>query len=350
MTALILIALIQAPQDIPIEERIEAFIKGDDDVRKYFQALGAYAIRPLLKARDRSPERIDALVLELKKAAAYPSGAVAVARFDGVITIRDQELEAIVPTMQSIGLPIFLDRFRPGDLKSTKVTFENVMVAQAALEQICRQTGLDYGFFHNAIVLGLPERLWPAGPPAKPLELRGEALTQAKSLVEKLNDDAIEAREAATRDLLTVGPSAIPLLEENLRRKESEIVARCSALIEKLRPSGRGAFGPPGAHRQTKTPETGDILKKFQAVKVTLDFQDTSLDNVAGYLKEFTGIGFEVQGATGGKVITLKAKDQVLLDILSLMTQSREMDFMIQEGKVLIDTREAIQKSLNTTK
>ncbi|HTF56542.1 MAG TPA: hypothetical protein VK661_04730, partial [Planctomycetota bacterium] len=255
---------------------------------------------------------------------------------------------ALLQIAEEIVSPVFVDQL---DLKLLKArTFalhlRKTLPARVILDNLCAQTGLDYALIHNHLVIGHPDRLWPSGPPTKAHALNAEEMTRVKELVERLNDDSIEAREAASRDLLKVGPSAIPLLEENLRRKEPEIVARCLALIEKLRPSGRGVFGPAGAARQKKDPENEPILGQLQTLRVSLDFQDTSLKTMAEYLKEFTGIGFEVQGVTGGKVITLKAKDQVLLDILSLMTQSREMDFMIQEGKVLIDTREAIEKLL----
>jgi len=31
------------------------------------------------------------------------------------------------------------------------------------LDLMCRQTGLDYGFFHNVVVIARPDRLWPGG-------------------------------------------------------------------------------------------------------------------------------------------------------------------------------------------
>jgi hypothetical protein len=355
MTALILLVFAQAapPPEKPIEERIEAFLKGEDAARKDLLALGAYAIRPLQKARDKSPEKIDAFIFELKKVAAYPKGSEVPDRFTQVaaLAMRNQEFGPdTVRVLLSAGVPVFLDKIEASDLRSTKFGFDSVRRPLDAIDQICRQTGLDYGFFHNGIVLGKAERLWPPGPPTKPPELRGDELSRARALVEKLNDDSIEAREAATRDLLKFGPSAVPLLEENLRRKEAEIVARCSALIEKLRPSGRGAFGPAGAGRQKKSAQDERILKQFQDMKVSLDFQNTTLRDMTGYLKEFTGIEFDVQGDAGGPLITLRAKDQALFDLLCLITQTRDLDFVIREGKVLIDTREAIDRIVSGSK
>src|SRR6185503_7178942 len=66
---LLLIALLA---QTPVDDHIAAFVKGDAAARAELVKLGAYAIRPLQKAREKAPEKIDALVFDLKKAAAFP--------------------------------------------------------------------------------------------------------------------------------------------------------------------------------------------------------------------------------------------------------------------------------------
>lgn len=356
MTAFILIAILQAPaaQDPSIEDRIEAFLKGDEASRTVLLKLGAYAIRPLQKAREKDPKKIDALVYELKKAAAHPKGSSAAGALDAKITFRmkDAEFPGMMNSLlEATGLPLFFDQLEGPGVKPATVNLElENGPKRELLDQICRQTGLDYGFFHNMIVVSRPDRLWPAGPPPKAAELRGDDLARARKLVEKLGDDAIEARESATRDLLKFGPSVIPVLEANLGRKEAEIVTRCSSMIEKLRVIPRGAFGPSGAERQKKTPDEEKALKQIQVMKMSLSFDKSTLEDMVSFLKEFSGIPIELQGDAGKQVYSIQARDQAMFDLLSLITQSRDLDFAIKDGKVVIDTREAIEKILSEKK
>jgi hypothetical protein len=346
MTALLLLMLIQ---DRPVEASIEAFLKGDAGARTELLKLGAFAIRPLQKARDKSPGKIDPLVYELKKAAAYPQGSSAAATLDEkiVLRIKDAAFPEMMPSLlEWTGLPLFFDQLEGAGVRSAKVTLGmEDGPKRDLLDQICRQTGLDYGFFHNAIVISRPDRLWPAGPPPKARELRIEEAATARALVEKLNDDSIEAREAASRDLLKLGPSVIPVLEANLKRKEPEIAARCSALIERLRTIPRGAFGPPEALREkTSGMVDEETLKTLQRMRVNLDFQNCTMEIVAAYLKEFSGIEFEFKGEAGKNALTIRCRDQNLGDLLALITQSRDLDFVIRESKVLIGARADIEK------
>ena len=359
MIAIILLGLLQAPaaQETPIEDRIAAFLKGDDAARKELLKLSAYAIRPLQKARDKGPEKIDALVFELKKVAADSRGAGAaesLGRQPWSLELTDATLDtaitALGPLQKLAGLRFYVDPVEPPDPKASKITLKPSTTAREILDQICRQAGLDYGFFHNSIVIGRPDRLWPSGPPAKPPELRGEPLAQAKALVEKLNDDAIEARESAMAELLKLGPSVLPVLEANSKRKEAEIVARCSALIQQLQPRPRGAYGPSGAERQKKTPDEEKALKQIQVMRMSLNFDKSTLEDMVSFLKEFSGIPIELRGDAGKQVYSIQARDQAMFDLLSLITQSRDLDFAIKDGKVVIDTREAIDKMIKEAK
>lgn len=354
MAGLILLILAQgtpAPER-PVEERIEAFLKGDDGARAELVKLGAYAIRPLQAAREKGPEKIDGLVLQLKKVSAYPKDSAfpesLIGR--GIITIRDQELDSIIPTLQSQGFPILWDQFDRAALKTSKVSFEKVSKTRDILDQICRQTGLDYGFFHNAVVLGMPDRLWPSGPLTKPPPLKGDDLAKAKALVEKLGDDSIEVRESATKDLLAFGPSVIALLEVHLNRKEGELTARCAALIEKLAPRPRGVFGPSGAERQKRTESEEKLLKNLQTMKVSLSFEKAPLSEVVGYVGAFSGIPIELRGDGGRPSVTIQCRNQNLIDLLCLITQARDLDFILRDQMLIIDTREGIEKQISGEK
>ncbi len=349
MTLLLLTLLFQ---DRPIESSIEAFLKGDDAARVELLKLGAFAIRPVQKARDKAPEKIDALVFELKKAAAYPVPTRFDADFGGSRSVGGAP--PLGPQLMNAlgrgGIPFFVDRIDPTRMKSQTVAFESKKSSVEVAEEICRQTGLDFGYFHNAIVFGHSDRLWPSGPPVKPRSLTAEEAVRVKALIEKLGDETIETRETATRELLALGPPVIAVLEANLKRKEGELAARCAALIEKLTPNPRGAFGPPGAVRQKRTDAEEKALKHLQSIKVSLAFDKASVADVAGYAGAFAGLPIEVQGDVGKAPVSVQANDWKLIDFLCLVTQSRDLDFMIRDQKVIVDTREAIDKALPRAK
>jgi hypothetical protein len=265
--------------------------------------------------------------------------------------IESNDVRTLSLMVEGVAGASFMDGIERKALFSEAVNIRRIRVpARLILDDLCRQTGLDYGFFHNTLVVGHPDRLWPSGPPLKSRELSAAEMAHARALVEKLDDDAIEARESATVELLKLGPAVVPILEPNLKRKESEVVTRCATVLEKLRTRLRGAFGPAGAERQKKSPEEEKLLVKLRLMTITRDFRESNLADITGYLSEITGSGFELPGDAGGHAVTIRARDKALLDLLSLVTQSRDLDFVLRGSKVVIDTREAIEKMLSGVK
>jgi hypothetical protein len=346
MIALILAALIQT-QETSVESRIDAFIKGDPAARAELAKLGAAAIRALQKARDRGPEKIDALVYELKKAAAFPKCDLVIADLEktkSIDTIEVSVESALLQIVQGIVGAAFVDKLDMSLLKSRTFRLQHraPVSVRAILDDLCGQTGLDYGMFHNHLVLGHPHRLWPSGPPEKPRALTAEETARAKALVEQLADELIEVREAATRDLKAMGPPVLPVLKGGLSSTEADLVARCRALIWQLEYRPRGAFGPPPADRQDLPPDDEKLLNQIRSIKVSLDFQNTTLTDAAAYLKEFAGVKLEVNDRENTKS-SFRIRAGTVFDALCLMTQARGLDFMIQDGKVLIDSGPALE-------
>ena len=167
--SLMLVMLIQA-QEPTLDERIAAFAKGDAAARESLLKHGVGAIVALNKARDKAPEKIDALVFEIKKAAVYPKDSKAPDVLDVKIKLQmsnQSPADVIAYFREFTGANLICDRFDAADLKVATVDLatDDAPMRQA-LDQMCRLTGLDYGFFHNVIVIGKPERLWPAGKTA----------------------------------------------------------------------------------------------------------------------------------------------------------------------------------------
>ena len=274
MTWIIAAVLMQSPT---LEDRVDAFLRGDAGARETLLKLGTQAIRPLQKARDKSPEKVDNLVLEIKKGAAYPKTTKAP---DGLevkckLQLSNQKpADVIVYLQEFTGAALVCDRFDPADLKAPTVdiTGDEISVRQA-LDQLCRATGLDYGFFHNVIVVGKPERLWPAGKTA-------------------------------------------------------------------------AAFGPPAVERQHRTPDDDKTFEHLRKMKVNLDFQNATVKGMSDYLKELSGITFEVDDPEGKPIPIYRVKDLSVIDATALAAQICNLDFIIKEGKVVVGTRAEIEKKL----
>ena len=276
MLSLMLVLLMQV-QEPTLDDRIAAFAKGDAAAREAVLKHGVGAILALHKARDKAPEKIDALVLEIKKAAAYPKNTKAPDVLDVKckLQVSNQKPGDVIAYLQELtGAVLICDRFDPADLKVRLVDIEMADVhMRQALDQLCRVTGLDYGFFHNAIVIGKPERLWPAGKNAP-------------------------------------------------------------------------AFGPPAFERQHRTPDDDKALEQLRKIKINLDFQNATVKSMSEYLKEFTGVTFEVDDSESKPIPIFRVRDLSVIDAVALATQIRDLDFIIKDGNVVIATRAEIEKKI----
>jgi hypothetical protein len=167
---LILLLGMSPTQEGDLERRIDAFLKGDEKARKELLDQGPRVIRPLLKVRERDPDRVGALIFYLKKAASLPRDSAAIKALNLKITLTVEDGgfgSATVSGLREAGVPVFLAWIDPATTKVGPMHFEDV-TARVVLDYLCSQSGLDYGFFHNSVVIGPPERLWPGDRPVKP--------------------------------------------------------------------------------------------------------------------------------------------------------------------------------------
>ena len=350
MSWVLLVALAQAPaQDPSIERHIEAFLKGDQEARAELLKRGVTSIRPLLKARVRHASKVDALLFEIKSEAAYPATVVLPGRFterEGMM--RSEQWSApylLVTECKSRGIPLFTDQFDKARLKTPRMVLFNPATRLQFIEMFCQESGLDYGFFHNTVVIGLPERLWPDQGPAKISKLDEAAVTRARQLVEKLGDPSIETRESASRELLALGTGVMDVLKAQLKREDRELVTRCEAILRRMIQTGC-PFGPAACLRQKLTGDDEAVLRvlRKEAPKLAVN-----IDDVAHILKELSeahGLKFESALDLTKPESTFHTSGQSLLDVISLITQSHDMDFLILDGKVFIDSRLAIEVRL----
>ena len=338
MIALLLAALVQNPPD-SLDARIDAFLKGDAAARAELVKLGAYAIRPLQRAEGKNPKVVDALVYELKLAAAYPQWPEIAARLDyeATPTGGGMAVEWAPSLVRNLGLPAFADEIDFGKLKAK--TFDVRLTGVSLwliLDDICRQTGLEWGLFHHHVVIGHPDRLWPSGPPVKIVDLTEEAVARAKKLVERLADESIEVRESASKELMAMGPAVVKLLESNLARREGEIAARCATIVENLRVTPKGKFGKSGADRQDLSGEDEKLSDRLRAFKATVNFDKQTLRQIAEHFAKVDGLPIDVDAAVPDKPVSVSFKASHVHDILALITQSQGLDFTIRNGRIRI--------------
>jgi hypothetical protein len=350
MLPLLLVLLQAVPAQRTLEERLAAFAKGEDEVRADILKAGPCAIPPLLKLRDQAPERIDRLLYELKKSAAgFPTQPLA-DRLDQSRSIDSADIEFF----SAIGelcteFPLILDP----SLFQTHFGRKLSLVAKERprreiLESLCRQSDLDYGFFFGTVLIAAPVRLWPRALPLRDVPLSAEETERARTLVERLGVERVEDRDAAYAALMKLGKGAILLIEEGAKGSDREGRARCLDLLKRLKaPPLEGTFHVPAVARQ-KLSGADEELRKALDAQIGFKVQDIALDGAMRLLLQSQRIPFQLAPALKDVRLTLDVSNINSFAAVALATQSCGFDFLILDGKLVIDWRENIARLLET--
>jgi hypothetical protein len=125
------------------------------------------------------------------------------------------------------------------------------------------------------------------------------------------------------------------------------MAARCDAIASLL---GRETcrFGRASCLRQELSPDDEVLFKKLTSTTPKLAVTHAPISEILAAIREACGVTFEIEKGTAGASATVHTSGQSLLDLLSLITQSLDLDFLIIGGKVVIDSRRAIEKRLST--
>ena len=105
----------------------------------------------------------------------------------------------------------------------------------------------------------------------------------------------------------------------------------------------KGAFGPPAPERQHVTPEDQAPLEKVRKIQISLDMKNTTVDVASMYVEAISRVAIKVEAAPK-ETFSIRVKDLSILDALSLMTQCLDLDYVLEKGDVVVDTRAKIEK------
>jgi hypothetical protein len=89
-----------------------------------------------------------------------------------------------------------------------------------------------------------------------------------------------------------------------------------------------------------------DALRRLETMRITLDFQNAPLEDVAGFLRDATGMNFVIDSELHARLapeqlkVTFKVKDLQLKSALRLLLSTRDMSAVWREGVIFIQHRE----------
>jgi len=332
-----------------LDDAAAAFAKGDKAAREQLVKAGVSSILPLRKVRDRAPEPVDALLFDLKKAAAGAAAKPLVTSLDGSRSMEVGQVDfAVVIDDLSNGLPLLFDPalFRTHWQKRATLNLKD-RPRREILESFCRQMDLDYGFFYGVVLIAEPGRLWPSASPPRIAPLTVQESDRAVQLIPRLSSDKAKERDEAYGDLKKLGTGAIPLLERESRRLDGEGQARCAGLIKEIQaPPPEGTFHVPAAARQKLGGGDDDLRFQLQQAQVSFKVQDIVLDGAMRLMLMPRQIQFELAPSLKDVHLTLDLQNHSMWAVLGLATHCCGFDFLILDGKVVIDRKEEIQRRL----
>lgn len=347
MTILLLLPLLQAAPGRSAEASAAAFADGDPAAREEILNAGLAAVLPLRKARARSPARVDLLLYELKKAEAKVA-ADASKEFE-----KEHALEPGAMTFAEAAeglsgpFPLAVDPTLLRDLPGRKVTVEGKRSRRETLDAVCAQAGVDYRFFYDALLVSTPERLWPPPPPPPRGPLAEAERARAERWIEELGSDAPEERAKALRGLKELGTAAVPLLEKNVSRGDSEIARRCGDLLRgALKPPFGGVFRAPAAERQRLEGADAELAKALRDMAVSFKVQDIVASGALRLFLTPRQVRSRWTPAVDRIRITLDLQNIPGWALLSILCHAYGLDFMIEDGDVFVGTKDEIERKL----
>jgi len=348
MLTLLMLLLQADPPQRSIEDAVAAFAKGEAAAREEVLKAGVSSILTLRKVRSLAPANVDALIFEIKTTADMRPTKDVLGALEGVRSLELGEIGFDVAVNDLMeGLPLVFDPplFRTHFTRHVTVNLKD-QSRRRILEEICRQMGLDYGFFYGVILVAEPGRLWPPAPlRPRVTTLTPEESARAAQLIERLGHDEFQVREEAQAELKKLGKDVVPLLKKGAEGEDAERRARCNALVRVLtEPPPGAAFHLPAAARQELAGADEELRKRLTGDMISFKVSDIVLHGALRLMLQPRQIPHQLSPALMNPRLTLDCQNQTAWTLLALATHSCGCDFMIQDGKLVIDTREEIER------
>src|SRR6185503_11373125 len=98
-----------------------------------------------------------------------------------------------------------------------------------------------------------------------------------------------------------------------------------------------------GAADAEADPDILAINRKLDTMKIDLAFENTKLEDILAFIRDFSGLNILLDAAVRDKVdpdkpVTFKVKDLVLKNVLKLLLSQFNLDYHITEEKVVLLT------------
>lgn len=336
----------EEPQRKPtLAELVEKFANGDDGVRDAIKTAGPAAMHLLLPRRGT--KRIDALREEIRRAAADEDSRYLHALF---YSDRFSKSLKAVPAAEALREIAHIS-FDPGDpaLAGKPVTLELDDTFRDAIDKVCARIGADFAYLYGYVLIAAPDRLW-AKKPIEVVLLGPDDAKRVREHMACLADESPEVRDDACAQIRRLGSGAIDILLEGTKSADPEVASRCKALIEELRPQPPAAvFGRPAVERQKLDDKGAKTLRELRERVMSFKVKDLWLKTTLALLAAQYGSAAiensrEVFGDIPGAKITWSVESGPMWSTLCLLTQAYGLDFIIQNGDLVIGPNEEIRK------
>lgn len=128
-----------------------------------------------------------------------------------------------------------------------------------------------------------------------------------RELIQRLEDDRVEAREQAQKDLAALGDAALPALQEVLDSEQSsgELKLRAAAAMRMIELAAKMA------------------KVYFEPARVTLQCADTTLGEVLGRVSRQAGVKIDASSVDGQAKSGLEVQDAPLMEVLDRLCKDR---------------------------
>lgn len=98
-----------------------------------------------------------------------------------------------------------------------------------------------------------------------------------------------------------------------------------------------------GGTRGDEDPDILAIERKLDTMKIDLAFEDTKLQDILDFIRDFSGLNIHIDGAVlanidPNKTLNFKLKDATLRNVLKLLLSQVNLDYRITEEKVVLIT------------